>query len=166
MTLADLKRGDAVFVDANIFVYHFAPDPVLGGACTQFLDQIERQELVGYTSTSILCEVAHRLATLEARTQFGWSAGKVIQRLKQNPGHFPCLSVFRAAVEAICKSKVQVLTATPPLIVTAVGTSQQAGLLIIDAVTVALMQMNGLTKLASSDTDFDRVPGLSRYSPN
>jgi len=64
MTFADLQRGDAVFVDANIFVCHFAPDPALGGACTQFLERIERQELVGYTSTSILREVAHRLTTL------------------------------------------------------------------------------------------------------
>jgi hypothetical protein len=27
MTFADLVLRDAVFVDANIFVYHFAPDP-------------------------------------------------------------------------------------------------------------------------------------------
>jgi predicted nucleic acid-binding protein len=58
-----------------------------------------------------------------------------------------------------------VLTVTPPLVVTATGISQQFGLLIIDAVTVALMQANGLTKLASQDTDFDRVPGLTRYAP-
>ncbi len=162
MNLASLNRGDAVFVDANVFVYHFAPDPVLGSACTQFLERIERQELAGYTSTSILCEVAHRLTTLEARTRFGWSAGKVIQRLKQNPAHFPALSIFRSAVETISRSKVQVLTATPGLIVTAVGISQQSGLLIIDAVTVALMQANGLINLASNDADFDRVPGITR----
>ncbi len=29
MTFTDLVPGDVVFVDANIFVYHFAPDPVL-----------------------------------------------------------------------------------------------------------------------------------------
>jgi predicted nucleic acid-binding protein len=30
---------------------------------------------------------------------------------------------------------------------------------------VAVMQANGLTKIASSDADFDRVPGLTRYAP-
>lgn len=50
MTLAGLNRGDSVFIDANIFVYYFAPDPALGGACTQFLERIERQELVGYNT--------------------------------------------------------------------------------------------------------------------
>jgi predicted nucleic acid-binding protein len=165
MTFADLNRGDAVFVDANIFVYHFAPDPALGAACTQLLQRIEQQELLGYTSTSILAEVAHRLTTLEARTRLGWSSGKVIQRLKQNPAAFQSLTGFRSAVTQIQQSKVQVLTVSPPLIVTATGVSQQYGLLIIDAVTVTLMQADGLTKLASHDADFDRVPGLTRYAP-
>ena len=43
--------------------------------------------------------------------------------------------------------------------------SQQYGLLTNDALTVAVMQANGLTKIASHDTDFDRVPGLTRYAP-
>jgi predicted nucleic acid-binding protein len=30
---------------------------------------------------------------------------------------------------------------------------------------LAVMQANGLTKLVSSDADFDRVPGLLRYAP-
>jgi predicted nucleic acid-binding protein len=30
---------------------------------------------------------------------------------------------------------------------------------------VAVMQANGLTKLASNDADFDRVPGITRYAP-
>jgi hypothetical protein len=29
MTFADLLAGDSVFMDANTFVYHFAPDPLL-----------------------------------------------------------------------------------------------------------------------------------------
>jgi len=43
--------------------------------------------------------------------------------------------------------------------------SQQTGLLTNDALIIAVMQAHGLTNLASSDTDFDRVPGLTRYGP-
>ena len=39
------------------------------------------------------------------------------------------------------------------------------GLLSNDALIVAIIQANGLTKLASSDQDFDRVPWLTRYEP-
>ena len=34
-----------------------------------------------------------------------------------------------------------------------------------DAVIAAIMQEHGLTHLASNDADFDRVPGIARYSP-
>ena len=34
-----------------------------------------------------------------------------------------------------------------------------------DALSVALMQAHSLTKLASDDADFDRVPGITRYAP-
>ncbi len=39
------------------------------------------------------------------------------------------------------------------------------GLLSNDALIVAVMQANGLSKLASSDQDFDRIPWLTRYEP-
>ena len=59
MTFADLVPRDAVFVDANIFVYHFAPDPALQGSCGQFLQRIENQEIQGFTSTHVLAESEH-----------------------------------------------------------------------------------------------------------
>jgi predicted nucleic acid-binding protein len=51
------------------------------------------------------------------------------------------------------------------LIDTACTISQQTGLLSNDALTVAVMQANGLTNIASNDADFDRVPRLTRYGP-
>jgi predicted nucleic acid-binding protein len=50
-------------------------------------------------------------------------------------------------------------------VVTAIRVSRKTGLLTNDALMIALMQANGLTKLANNDTDRDRVPGLTRYAP-
>jgi hypothetical protein len=50
MTFADLPTGDAVFVDANTFLYQVGPDPILGPACRQLLQRIENQDLLGFTS--------------------------------------------------------------------------------------------------------------------
>ena len=33
MTFADLVPGSSVFLDANVFVYHFEPHPILGPPC-------------------------------------------------------------------------------------------------------------------------------------
>ena len=60
---------------------------------------------------------------------------------------------------------IQVLMIPPHLIAAAASLSQQTGLLSNDALIVAAMHANGLTRLASNDADFDRVPGLTRYAP-
>ena len=41
MTFADLVAGDVVFLDANTFVYYFAPDPRWSGPCGQLLRRIQ-----------------------------------------------------------------------------------------------------------------------------
>jgi predicted nucleic acid-binding protein len=76
------------------------------------------------------------------------------------------LTTFRQAIEITPQLSIQVLTVPTGLIATAAAISQQYGLLSNDALIVAVMQANGLTRLASSDHDFDRVPGLTRYEPN
>jgi predicted nucleic acid-binding protein len=113
----------------------------------------------------VLAEAAHRLLTIEPRIRFGWKSGKVVRRLKQNPSHLQSLTGFRTAIERVVQSQMHILPASPALLVTAGGLCQQPGLLITDALTVALMQAHGLTKIASDDSDFDRVPGITRYSP-
>jgi predicted nucleic acid-binding protein len=47
----------------------------------------------------------------------------------------------------------------------AAAISQAFGLLINDALIVAVMQANHLSNLANNDADFDRVPSLMRYAP-
>ncbi len=60
---------------------------------------------------------------------------------------------------------MQILVVTPSLLGAGVALCQQLGMLTNDALIVAVMQAHNLTKLASSDTDFDRVSGLTRYGP-
>lgn len=57
------------------------------------------------------------------------------------------------------------MTIFPAMVPTIAALCQQIGLLTNDAAVVALMQASGLTKIASNDPDFDRVPGIARYAP-
>ena len=165
MTFADLAANDHIFLDANTLVYHFASHQVLGPAANQLMTRIENQQLGGYTSTHVLSEAAHRLMMIEAATLPGWKQTKVKLRLLQQPSALQNLTLFRSAVETVLQSRIQTLAIAPSLIVSAAVISQQVGLLGNDALIVAVMQANGLTKLASHDADFDRVPGLTRYAP-
>lgn len=139
MIFADLATGDSVFVDANTLIYHFGPHPTFGTACRQLLQRIENQDLLGFSSTHTLGEVAHQLMIAEALTLPGWSVSKVKRRLRQQPTALQTLTHFRTAVEIILQSRLRVLTIAPNLLGTAAIISQQCGLLTNDALTVALM---------------------------
>jgi predicted nucleic acid-binding protein len=165
MTFADLVAGDAVFLDANTLTYHFQPHPTWGPACTGLLRRIENGELVGFTSTHVLSEVSHRLMTIQASALFGWPFTGIGNRLRTHPAEVRKLTAFRQAMDQVGQSNLQILTIPPPLLTTAAALCQQIGLLTNDGLIVAVMQAHGLTKLASNDTDFDRVPGLTRYGP-
>jgi len=165
MTFAALTTGDAVFVDANTLIHLFQPHPQWGHSCLQLIQRIDNQDLIGFTSTHVVSEVSHRLMTIEANHALGWSIAGISNRLRANPHEVQKLSLFRRAVEQIAQSRLQILTITPSVLIAGAALCQQLGLLTNDAITVALMQAQGLSKIATSDTDFDRVPGLTRYGP-
>jgi predicted nucleic acid-binding protein len=164
MTFADIPSGESIFLDANIFVYYFAPHPTLGPACDLLVQKIGSGALLGFTSTPVLSELAHRLMTFQASTLFGWPS-KVVNHLKRNPAAVGQLSLYRQAVAKVPQLGVRILTIPETLVETATVVSHQTGLLSNDALIVAGMRAKGLAHLASHDADFDRVPGLTRYAP-
>lgn len=165
MTFGDLQAGDAVFLDANTLVYHFTLHPVFGLACSQLLQRIENGEINGSTSTHILTECAHRLMTIEAIATFGWPAAGIAQRLRRHPMDAQKLTAFQHAVESVLQSQIAIISISPGVIRDAAAVSRQTGLLSNDALILAIMAANHLNKLASSDSDFARVPGVALYTP-
>jgi predicted nucleic acid-binding protein len=101
---------------------------------------------------------------LEAMMRFGWTS-KVVDRLKKSPASVSQLSRFCQAIAHVPRLQICVLTIPERLVEAAADVSLQTGLLSNDALLVAVMQANSLTNLASHDSDFDRVPGLTRYAP-
>jgi predicted nucleic acid-binding protein len=165
MTLDQLPSAASVFVDSNILVYHFQPHPVFGPMCHRLLERIEKQDIEGFTSASLLGELAHRLMVIEAGALPSWAGGKVLNRLKQQPSVIQQLMNFQQAVDTVLRSKTRVFTVAGAHFSSAATLSRQHGLLTNDALIVALMQHYRLTVLASHDADFDRVPGITRYAP-
>ena len=165
MTLDQVPAGAQVFVDSNIFVYHFQPHPVFGPTCHRLLERVERQDIEGFTSATPLSEVAHRLMVVEAGTLPGWGSGKVLNRLKKQPAVVQQLTLFQTAVTAVIQSNIRVLAVSGTLVPAAAVLSRQQGLLTNDALILALMRQHGFTYLASHDSDFDVVAGLTRYWP-
>jgi predicted nucleic acid-binding protein len=165
MTFADIQAGVAVFLDANTLVYHFTNDPTLGDPCTKLLERIENQEIMGYCSPNVLGELSHRLMTIEANVKYGWPFQGIAGRLKNHPAEVSQLTKHRSAIDELPLFGVRLLDLTGSLVSKAADVSIQTGLLTGDALVVAVMQQHGLAHLASHDSDFDRVPGITRYAP-
>ena len=166
MTFADVVASQSVFVDANTFVYALAPEPTLGPPCFQFLERIRRKEIEGFTCTHVLSDVAHRLMSLEACTTFGWPYTGIANRLKRHPAEVAKLHTFRQALGQIVGIGIQVLPVADQDVLLAADLSCQHGVLTGDGLILAIMKRQGLTRLASNDADFDRVPGIGRYAPS
>lgn len=98
-----------LFVDANVFVDHFAPNPATGASCTAFLRRVANQEIKAITSTHVIGEMAHRLLTLEACAVFGWPYKGIAQRLAGHPADIQKLSKYRQAIDEVPLFGVQVL---------------------------------------------------------
>ena len=165
MTFADLQRGEAIFVDANTLIYHFTNHPKYGAACTALVERIELKEIPGFTSSHCLADVAHRVMTIEAMGRLGWPVSRLAARLKKHHGEIPKLSLYQQSTTKVAQLGIQVLPLSEALVLDATNFSQQFELLTGDALIVATMRQQGLTKLASEDADFDRVPWLTRYEP-
>jgi predicted nucleic acid-binding protein len=165
MTFASILAGLSLFVDANIFIHHFGWDPLLQAPCQELLERIARQEVTGFTTVHTVTEMAHRLMTLEAINVNGLPANGIAQRLRNNPAEVQKFTRFRQAIQGIPQFGVQFISMPEALLDVTAAVSQANGLLISDAQIVAVMQANGLSRVASTDRDFDRAPGRVRYRP-
>jgi predicted nucleic acid-binding protein len=113
----------------------------------------------------VLADIAHRLMTLEAVKLFGWPFARIAVQLRRHRQEIPKLAVYRDAIARIPFLAIQVLPITQALVEAATLSSHQHELMTGDALIVAVMQDHGITNLAGNDADFDRVPGLTRYTP-
>jgi predicted nucleic acid-binding protein len=162
MTLTDFQDGDSVFLDANIFIYHFGGR---SAQCKTLLVRCASRELHGYTSTSILAEVLHRLMIAEA-IQKGWVTAKnAVKKLQEKPEVVKQLTEYTADISKIGQMNLAILSLTPGVLAKSEAVRKHEGLLTNDSLVVAFMQNLGLTKLATTDSDFERVPGLEVYKP-
>lgn len=165
MIFSDLPVGAAVFLDANTLLYHFTNEPQYGPACTDLVERIENNEHVGFTATHMISEVAHRMMTIEASQQFGRPFAGIVRWMTQHAAEVQQLTPFRQAIQEVRRYGIEILTIAADLIDAAAAVTQQTGLLHNDSLIVAVMRANGLTNLASLDSDFDRVSGITRLAP-
>lgn len=165
MLLSDIAEDTRVFVDANIFIYHFSNFEKFAEACLDFLQKIEDGKLSGYTSTLALAEVLHRLMVIEASKKFNISPKNVVKTLKDNPDWTASLTDHSKALNFIEKIGISILPVNAHDLKASIDLKAEYCLLTMDAINLSVMKNNHISDLASNDGDFDRVNFVTRYTP-
>jgi predicted nucleic acid-binding protein len=162
MRLADLRDGDRIFIDANIFIYHFGGRSL---ECKAFLERCARRELLGYTSTPILAEVLHRPMVAEAIAKGLVTARTAVRKLGETPELVKQLTQYQEDVRKIPHMHLTILPLTLDIVQASAEVRKGEGLLTNDSIVVAFMREQGLTQLATADGNFDRVGSMAIYKP-
>ena len=162
MSLADLRDGDRVFIDANIFIYHFGGRSL---ECKALLERCARRALLGYTSTPVLAEVLHRRMVAEAIAVGLVTARTAVRKLGDTPEMVKQLTQYQDDVGKIPHMHLTILPLTLDMIQASAAVRKRDGLLTNDSFVVASMREQGITHLATANGDCDRVGGIAVHKP-
>lgn len=162
----DIPDHNEVFVDANIFVYHFSGPTEYTDICAQFLQRVEEVRLFAFTSTLVLAETLHRLMIIEATTKLQIGPKVAIHHLKTHPLDVKILTEHIKVPERIHTLGIKILPIDIDDILKSNEIKREYGLLTNDAITLAVMKRYHLRNIATNDPDFERVTDLLIWKPN
>ena len=157
-----LPAGAGVFIDANIFLGHFLNQ---SRPCTTFLERLWNREIAGLTSVLVVSEVRHGLLRAEVSARQRLPSRLGLRYLRDHPDVIARLPETRRALIELRSWPLRLVTVTHGQLWNACRLSERFGLLTNDALHLATMRAHHLTHLASNDTDFARVPGLTLWRP-
>lgn len=163
MTFDKIPPDAQVFVDANIFIYHFEAQSI---ECRNLLERCGRRDLVGHTSTFILAEVAHRLMVAEAIEKNLVTAKGAVRKLAEKPELVRKLERYNDNIKQIGQMNIVISSLTPNIFAASETVRKDLGLLTNDALVIATMRELRITNLISADEGFARVKEIQLYSPS
>lgn len=166
MFLSDLETGTSIFVDANIFIYHFSKRSKFNPASTNFLEHIEKRDIIGVTSTSVVQEATHRMMIMEAAAILvDIKAKDYVKYLKAQPDIVKKLVNHQIIPEKIASFNLEIISADVNTIVRSQQMKRRYGFLSNDALSLQIMEDLKINNLASNDSDFERVNFIKLYKP-
>jgi predicted nucleic acid-binding protein len=128
------------FIDSNIFVYHMESDPKFSRRANNILSRVEQEEQA-LTSTLIISQVSSYLKW-KKKARF---IPVFLDFLQSLPNLSKIETTFLDFVEA---RKIQ---------------TSEEGIPWDDFVIVSQMKRSGINEIYSNDSDFDRIPDVTRF---
>jgi len=163
MRLEEIKSQETVFIDANIFLYHF------GGAsceCKELIKRCETGDIVGVTAITVLAEICHRLILAEAIKYAFISSGKPALQLKKKPQVVKKLSEYYTQIMDIGSWGIKIIAPPEDIFIKSQVYRSRFGLLTNDSLIPVYMAFANTAKLATANQGFMNIPSLEVYLPS
>lgn len=160
--LDDVPSGARIFLDASVIVYYFTRK---SAQCRRLLSRCERRDLFGVTSVVAFNEASHRLMMLEAVQSGAVTSGDVRRKLRRRPELVRGLRSHSAEIQRIPGWGIEVLPVDLGRCLRGAAVRAEAGLLTNESILLATMRDEGITALATADSDFDRFDDLQVFRP-
>jgi predicted nucleic acid-binding protein len=160
-TLVDLPAHSFVFVDSNVLIYGLSG---VSRQCEDLLDRCQREELTGVTLYETINEVTHRLMVAEARSKGVITSGGA-RALRRSFRLIPTLQDYWNDTLRLLSLNLLFVPVSDSVLRAAQTERQAAGLLTNDSLIISCMREYGLSFLATNDSDFERVHGITIFKP-
>ena len=162
MRLDEIPSGEKVFIDANIFIYHFTG---ASEECREFLKGCTQNKFTAFTSTTVLAEVCHRLMAVEAVKRALVQPKQPAMALQKNPAAVKKLSEYYVQITNVLGWGIHIISPHENIFVKSQIYRQRFGLLTNDSMVPVFMEEAGTANLASADQIFASISHLKIYSP-
>ena len=160
--LQRIPAGSDVFIDANIFVYALSGK---SEQCRQLLERCSREEVIGICLFEIVNEATHRFMLAEAMSK-GLIPKETASHLRKNFPVIPGLTDYWQDTKRILNLNLLFLATDGSIIRAAHPERQSASLLTNDSMIASCMRSYGISALATSDSDFERVGNILVFQPD
>ena len=153
------------YIDANILYYAFVETPPFSAVCRELLARVQSGDLEGVTDVRALADALHKTMLAEVSARHHLPRGKLVGWLKRHREALTQLPQSEAVAHRLRRLRLRVLAVPGDILPEAMVIAQQSRLLTNDAIMVAMMRRNQITRLATNDDDFDGLGEIQVWKP-
>ncbi len=162
LSLSDISARSKVFIDANIFIYHFTG---VSNQCSDFLRRCEIKEIKAYSSVNVLMEVLHRLMMVEVVRKSLLKPPNLVKKLQKNPQIIKRLDEYFIYTKKIVDMGMGIITLGQKTFTESQYFRKNYGLLVNDSLILSAMKEKKIKILVSNDNAFLSVGTIDVFQP-
>ena len=161
-SLSALQPATPVFLDANIFVYGLTQK---SRSCEELLERCSTERQFGVTLYEVVAEATHKMMIGEASSK-GFIPKPSAALLRGKPAAIQGLDSYWRTTEKILRMDILFLALNHEITRQAQVERSAYGLLTNDSLVVAAMRLYGVDQIASNDSDFASISGITLFRPD